>query len=403
MKIEKSLLNKFANSEKNTFNKFTEIVAVSSIILGTVALILSLSILEGFDTKLRDFSMRFAAHINVNTINNSIFDFESDKIKNLKNILPDSSIIIQGLSSESVVKGNNQILSISIRAINHKSYDYIKDFILDNQFELENLSDNGIIISKTLSDKLNLKVNDDLIVFSPIIQNASLSDFKVSKFKIKSIYHSGMTQYDEVLAFSSYNSVANLLNKRTSEANSIQIYLKNPYIAPTLINSIERQLDYPFYAYTIFDMNQQIFSWIELQKEPIPIILGSISLIAALNIITTLLVMILDKVKSIGILRTIGITKMSLLKLLLVKGFRISLLGAFLGTSISLILLLSQHYFEIIKLDGSIYYIDSLPIAFNWSYFVIVNIFTILLGTIVSLLPAYVSVKIDIIKAIKFN
>lgn len=403
MITDKFLLNKFVNSEKKSFNKFTELVAVSSIILGTVALVLSLSILEGFDTKLREFSMKFAAHININTIDNSSFDFQQNKIQTLTSILPDSSIIIQGLSAEAVIKSKNEIVSISIRAIDNKSFGFIKEFMVNEVFDINSLGSNGIIISKTLAQRLNLKYNDELVVFLPKMENGLLGDFKVTKFKIKAIYHSGMTQYDQVLAFSSFSKVANLSDRALNEANSIQIYLPEPYIAPNLVSKIEEYLGYPFFAYTIFDMNQQIFSWIELQKEPIPIILGSITIVATLNIITTLLVLILEKVKSIGILRAIGITRIQLLKLMLLKGFRISLIGSLVGSILSLILLLVQKYFEIIKLDGSIYYIDALPVSLNLNYFLMVNAFTILLGTLIALLPAYVSVKTEIIKAIKFN
>ncbi len=403
MMKDRALLNKFVNSEKNSFNRFTEIVAVSSIILGTVALILSLSILEGFDFKLRDFSMKFAAHINVNTVNNSFFDFNDVKISKLESILPDSSQIIQGLATEAVVKANHQIVSVSIRAINNKSYKYISEFIKDANFKINDLGDNGILISKTLAEKLNLKINDDFIIFSPKLVDGMLSDFKVTKLIVKGIYHSGMTQYDQVLTFASYPSVAKLSNKSVYEANSILIYLKDPYQAPSLLSKIEETMAYPFFAYSIFDMNQQIFSWIELQKEPIPIILASITIVATLNIITTLLVLILEKVKSIGILRTIGISRIELLKLMVKKGIKISIYGSLIGSILSLIFLLVQYNFEIIKLDGSIYYIDSLPVSLNFGHFVIVNLSTITLGTIVSLLPAYISVKMEILKAIKFN
>lgn len=138
--INKSnLFNKFVNSEKSSFNKFTEIVAVSSIVLGTVALLLSLSILEGFDTKLRDFSMKFASHISINTINNSYFKFNDRRIYSLKTLFPDSTVIIQGLSTEALAKSSNQITSISIRGLDEKSYDFMKEFIISDNFNLENL------------------------------------------------------------------------------------------------------------------------------------------------------------------------------------------------------------------------------------------------------------------------
>lgn len=401
--VSNNLFNKFVNAEKSTFNKFTETVAVSSIVLGTVALLLSLSILEGFDTKLRDFSMKFAAHISINTVDNSFFNFNDNKIKSLQSILPDSSIIIQGLSSEALAKSSKQITSISIRGLDEKSYDFIKGFIISDNFKLENLNKDGLLISKTLADQLNLRINDELIIFSPKIAYGDLNDFKVSKLRINGIYHSGMTQYDQVLAYSTYSSVARIADKELNDANSIHIYLKNPYIAAHYINKIEEHLDYPFFAYTIFDMNQQIFSWIELQKEPIPIILASITIVATLNIITTLLVLILEKVKSIGILRAIGISKFKLLKMMTLKGLRISLIGSFVGSLLSLIFIYIQSNFGIISLDGSIYYIDTLPVVFNVSQFVLVNSLSITFGTIIALLPAYISIRTEIIKAIKFN
>ncbi len=399
----KPFLHKFVNSEKFTFNQFTEIVAILSIALGTIALILSLSILEGFDTKLRDFSMKFSSHINISIIDNSYFNFYNQKIQNLSSILPDSSTMIQGLSSEGMIKSGNEVSSVSIRAINHQSYNILRDFISDKQFVFDSIGSNGIIISQSLANKLNLKVNNNLIVFTPILSNGIFKDFKVAKFKIKCLYHSGMTQYDDLLAFANFASVAKLANRDVSEANSIQIYLKDPYLAPSLVNKIESYLNYPFYAFTIFDMNQQIFSWIELQKQPIPIILGSITLVATLNIITTLLVLILEKIKSIGILRALGITRSQLLKLILFKGFKISMIGTVIGSFLSISFLYLQYNYDLIKLDGNIYYIDSLPVSFNYYNFLFVIVSTLLLGTAVSVLPAYISVRTEILKALKFN
>ncbi|HRP02903.1 MAG TPA: FtsX-like permease family protein [Candidatus Kapabacteria bacterium] len=398
-----TLLSKLLKSNKYSFNRFTEIVAVASIILGTLALVLALSILDGFDSKLREFSMKFSSHITIATIDNSFFAFNEDKVTRLKSVLPDSSIIVQGLSIEGIVKSKSNISSISLRAINKKSYQFIKGFILDKEFDINNLNDNEIIIGKPLADKLNLKVGDNFIVFLPRANEASFNDFKVKKFNIKAIYHSGMTQYDEAIVYSNFYDVANLIGKDTNQANFIQIYLKNPYQATYLTSKIDKVLEYPFFSYTIFEMNQQIFSWIELQKEPIPIILASITIVAVLNIITTLLVLILEKVKSIGILRAIGISRSQILKLVVKKGFKITLIGSLIGNLISFLLLFLQFKYEFIKLNGSIYYIDALPVSIKFSYFLWVNIFTIFLGTVVAFLPAYIASKSEILKAIKFN
>ncbi len=392
------------NSGKVRFVMFTEIVAVLSVMLGTIALIMSLSVLNGFEYKLRESAMRLTAHLTIQTINKSIFNFDDPKILSLPNKFKSISKVLPSVNIEALLKSKGNLESVSIRGINVDGFSEIHDYIKNKSFKFADLNDNELIISSVLASKLNVKTGEYLLLFTPRSSNMmDLNDFRASKFKIAAIYRSGMRQYDELFVFSNYKSVLKQLNMVDNQAISLQIYLDDAKLGPDLVPKIEKYLGYPYYSFTVFDTHQQIFSWIELQKEPIPLILGLITLVAALNIITTLLVLILEKVNSIGILRTLGMNRLGLIILFVKKGFKLSLIGTLTGVIVSLLFSILQINFEFIKLNGDIYYLDSLPLVISPIQYLLVSLLTIFLAVIVSLIPAYITTKIEIIKSLRFK
>lgn len=367
-----------------------------------MALILSLSILDGFESKLQSSARKFVPDVNIMTEDNSYIKLSNDYISKLKNLLPKDTKFYASLSIQGLIKKSNLSHSIILKSIDTTGFSDIKDFVLDN-FDFNNLKNNEIIISKFLSEQLKLKIGDFIILFIPINSYGEYNDFKVNKLLVKGLYHSGMTQYDESLVFANQFTAAGILNISNNKFNAVHIKFSEPSLINTFKPIIDVTLDYPFYNYSVYEAHQQIFSWIDLQKKPIPIILTSISIIAVLNIITTLLVLVLEKIKTIGIIRSIGLNRSSVLKLILFKAGWLAGIGVALGCVFSLLFSYIQIKYNLISLDGSIYFIDSLPIVINPIYYVLIGLMTLVLAVIVALIPAYISMKTNIIYALKFN
>ena len=391
-------------SSKARFVYFTSAMAVLSITLGTVALILSLSILEGFDSTLHQNATRFTSHITLQTFNRSPIELENAKITSLKDNFQEISEISPVITSEGLIKGKKSLEGISIRGIDSLGFLSVNDFIVKGEKKWNNYQGNSILLSTRLADKIGVDAGDDILIFVPRGNSySSFPDTKVKKYKIAGLYRSGMVQYDDIYVYMNFSSAAKLSNMPEKHSTLLQINLRNADDAKKIVNDIETYLGYPYFGFTVFDVHSAIFAWIELQKEPIPIILGLISLVASLNIITTILVLILEKVNSIGILRALGLSGKRILLIFITRGIRLGLYGTITGSLISFIFSLLQINFEIIKLKGEIYFLDSLPVVINVWHYIIVFATTMFLTLIVSTIPAVISARIPIVKSIKFK
>jgi len=396
------LTSNISNSTKSKFTRFTEIVAIISVALGAIALIISIGVLDGFEKKLKNVAFEFSSHLSIQNFNNEPFDIKNIPLNQIKEVYKgEVKQIITINSIEGIIKQRNEIATISARALSEQLFDKIKKYLLIQKFNLSEFN-NSIIISQYLSKKMNLKVGDEVIIFFPRNSDNKL-DFSVKKLKIAALYKTGMTQYDNNIAFIDEKIVFNALNINKNYAKEIQLFLNDPYKANSIGNFIDKKLNYPFYTVTVFDTHQYIFSWIELQKEPIPLILSLISLIAMMNIITSILVLILEKVKTIGIFKTLGMNNFSIMKIFIFKAIKLTLIGLIVGILCSLLFTFLQQNYELIKLQGDIYFLDALPINFDLISYIVVFVGILTISLIVSFIPALAILKVEIIKTLRFN
>jgi lipoprotein-releasing system permease protein len=161
-------------------------------------------------------------------------------------------------------------------------------------------------------------------------------------------------------------------------------------------------LGYPHFARTVYDSYRNLFSWIELQKKPIPIILGLIIIVATVNIIGTLLMMVLDKTKEIGVLAAMGATRWGITLIFLRQGLTIALFGTTLGNILAFTALFVQQEFHILSLPSDIYFMTSVPVLMRWEDFLIVSAITIALCLLSALLPARLASRLHPVTAIRF-
>ena len=188
--------------------------------------------------------------------------------------------------------------------------------------------------------------------------------------------------------------------------NSISGYnikLTNLSEIDTISAKLQSELGYPYYARTIFQVHQNIFTWIDLQKEPIPIVLGLIIIVAIFNIVGTMLMIVLERTSSIGILKSIGFSKKKILRIFFIQGLFLGALGIFIGCILALLLSFLQMQFNIISLPGSIYFISSVPISIDLSNYLLVAVLGLVLSVFASLIPSYIASRMNVISSIRFE
>lgn len=392
-------------SRKQKFLNFTLYVSIISVMLGCMALIISLSILEGFDKTLHQSAIKFTSHITITSFNKEPLPDYYGTINKIKEKFPQVRAVEPVCEREGLIKSSELTDGVSIRGIiPEMNVSNLKSFIVEGEFKFSDTLAKEIIISKRLANKLNVDINQEIILLT--IKTASLTGLpepKVEKFKIIALYNSGMVQYDDILVFIPYNKALKLFEMPVYSASNYQIILNDMNDAPKLVDSIEAFLRYPYFALTIFNYHGSIFSWIEIQKEPIPIVLGLISIVAVLNIITSLLITILEKTNTIGILRALGLDNRKIITVFLFKGLSIGIKGIISGLSLAYIFCILQQKYGFIRLKGEIYFLDVLPIEIVPEHYLIVGLISLFLTIIATTIPAFIASKITPLKAIQFK
>ena len=402
MRLIEFISSHFWDAKNKRFVSFAKYFSLFSIIIGVVALLLSLAVLEGYDKTLRENAIKFTSHIIIQPFNRQTIDDYNALINRIKNYSSSIKKIYPLAQTEALIKNKDYTEGIGLRGVNSQYIDdRIKSIIIAGNADFFNKK--AVLVGYRLAKKINAEVGDSVHLFflkSNSLENVS---YKTGKFEIVGIFQSQMAQYDDLVAYADLSVVQEFMGLQSNNATNIELITDDVTKSAKLGNELEQYLGYPFYSLTVFDIHRSVFSWIELQKEPIPIILGLISIIAAFNIVTTLLILILEKMRQIGILRSLGMSKWQIVGLFVSAGVRIAIIGLFIGSAISLILSLAQKNYGIIRLNGEIYFLDVLPIQIEPIHYVIVMILTFLLSLLATIIPSIIASRVKIVNALRFK
>lgn len=358
--------------------------------------------MSGFEKTLTNKIIELDSHIKIFSVSHKIqieFDEINTKLKNLTN---DAEYISPYLSSIVIINRKGRSDGITLKGIENPLYiEKIKSNIIEGEFIPEKKYQ--IIIGKSFARKMFLKVGDKVSLISFDNYSTDNQFPNIELFTISAIYESGITNYDDIIAFTDLKSAQEFLSNNRNLINGIDIKLKNLNNVFQITSEIRDKLKYPLYAQNIFEMHRNIFTWIDLQKKPIPIALSLIIIVAVFNIISTLFLMVIERTSSIGILKALGLKRRQIISLFLLQGLQITLYGILLGNLLAILLMIIQQEFNVIKVPSSIYLVTNVPFDFSIYIFALVSISTILIAIISSLIPSWVSGKINPIKAIKFQ
>jgi lipoprotein-releasing system permease protein len=403
MNLSNFISSHFWDTENRKFVNFARYFSLASIIIGTLALILSLSVLDGYDKELRKNAIKFSAHINLQNFNRGkINNFPLVETK-LKENFPDIVQIQPIIQSEALIQSPNQVEGIFLRGVDtNYNFSVFSSDLKQGNFNLQ--KDNSIIIGQRLATKLNVQVGDLVTIFGVrTVDSLTNIKYKAGKFTITGIFESNMAQYDDIIAYINISSARNLFGYSKNEISNFEIMLDDINKSSLIAHRIEKKLGYPFYALTVYDLHRSIFAWIDLQKEPIPIVLGLIIIIAAFNVITTLFILVVEKLKSIAILRALGVNQKVIISIFIKLGVKLGLFGSLIGSALTFLFCILQKNYSLIKLNGNIYFLDILPVQIIGWHYVIVILIATSLSFIATLIPAYIASRINPIQALRFK
>ena len=249
-----------------------------------------------------------------------------------------------------------------------------------------------------------IKVGDKITLFAlkddkiPSPQNFP----NIERFTVTGIFESGMAEYDDLYAYTNLMDAQNLFSIGKS-INGYDIQLTSIESIDSLTNLLRKNLTYPLFARSLFETHRNIFTWIELQQKPIPIILGLIIIVAVFNIIGTLLILVLEKTNAIGILKSLGANRNHILRIFLIQGIFIGVIGIILGNLLAIILIQIQVQFDVITVPASVYFVTKVPFDLSPFIFLIVSSISLILSLGASIIPGYIASRVSPVKSLRFD
>jgi len=398
---------KYTLSKKDSrFITFISTISIIGIALGVATLIIALSILNGFARTITNKITNFDSHIQITSYTGTLPDYHEVLPKLRKKISPYEESINPFVSELAIISSKLIKDGVNIKGIRPEdNWRGVREDIIQGNFDLNN--DSGlpsIIIGKKLADKLLVKVGDKITVFAlnknQIPSPSNLPN--IEQFRITGIFESGMAAYDDLIAYINIKTAQKLFNIG-NDITGYDIRLNNISKIDSLTIYLTNNLSYPYATRSIYQIHRNIFTWIDLQKKPIPIILGLIIIVAVFNIIGTLLMVVLEKTNEIGVLKSLGANKKQIISIFIYQGIYLALTGIIIGNLIAFILTELQLRYKIISIPSSVYFMSTVPIYLTPGTFIIVSILTFILCISASFIPSYVASKIQPVSTLRFS
>lgn len=397
---------KFTLAKRDTrFITLISSISIIGIALGVATLIIALSILEGFKETIQKKIIDFDAHIQVTSYH--------VLLPNYKNIMPNIKAILGPYGKDvSPFASNLTIISskYSQEGVNLKGIFpdneslKLQENIIDGQYNFINSGEPSLIIGKKLADKLFIKVGSEVTVFALNKNEIPSADNppNIQRFKVTGIFESGMAEYDDLIAYTDLKSAQTLFNFGDN-ITGYDIKLNDISKIDSLTFVLSKKLRYPHSVKSIYQKHRNIFTWIELQKKPIPIVLGLIIMVAVFNIISSLLMIVLEKTNAIGILKSLGASNNQITQIFIYQGLFLTIIGIFIGNLLAFILMSVQLKFNIITLPSSVYFTSTVPIILNTKIFLVVTAITFCLCLFAAYIPSRIASRVEPISSLRFS
>ena len=387
------------------FISFITFIAVIGVTLGVAALIITLSVLGGFEHTIKDNVISFTAHLQLISFQNQLLPNPNKTMEVVLSEYPEVKSIAPYLSREGMIRSASTTDGVLIKGIDPRNdISAAKTRMVDGTYSLEQRERGveGIILGRRLAQKLEVGVGDRILLMSLGGSSVTLSQTRVMQFEVRGLYETGMAEYDETYIYVNLKNAQRLFAVGPM-VSGFDILVHDLDSLDNIAQRLPERLGYPYYARTTYQMNRNLFTWIELQKKPIPIIIGLIIIVATVNIIGTLLMMVMEKGKEIGILRALGTDRKKLTGIFLAQGMFIAIVGVIFGNAIAFVLCWLELHYRIISLPSGIYFMSHVPIDLNPINFLLVSLLALLMCFLSSIIPSRMAARRDPIRMIKFG
>ena len=385
-------------------------IAILAISLGMITMLISVATSVGLQKKIKEKVSAFNGDLIITNFDTNNSDDSQVPISMQQDFYPDFAISdnvshIQITASKgAVIRTQTDFEGIIVKGVGPDyNWSYFKDFLTQGvvpTYDTPQMS-NQVLISQYLANRLGLKVGDKTLAY--FFNKNSSTPPRTRAFTISGLYNSGFQQFDAQFIIADIRHIQRLNKWEPDQIGAFELYVKDfDLIEQTnmqVYNSIGSTLD----TQSIRNRFYAIFEWLDLFDFNVALIIVMMIIVAGFNMITALLVLILERTKMIGILKALGSDNWSVRKIFIYNAMYLVGVGLLWGNLIGIGLLLLQQHFDLFALDPNTYYVSQVPVYLHWSYIMALNLGTLILCFLILLIPSYIISKISPVKAIRFE
>ncbi|HUV77510.1 MAG TPA: lipoprotein-releasing ABC transporter permease subunit [Desulfobacterales bacterium] len=396
--------------QKETFISLITILSIAGVTVGVMALIVVIAVMAGFESDLKQRILGVESHIVLMRYGGSFSDYR--KISKQIDTLDGVTAATPFIYTQIMLRSTSGVSGAVLRGIDPESagevIKILKDSGLQSLKQAQGPENSkswvpGIILGKELSKNLGVGKGDAVYLISSQGMISPIGYLPAMKrFKVAGLFESGMYEYDGSLAYINLKDAQKILHMEGA-VTGIEVRVKDVYDARNIAEKIVSNLGFPYWAKDWMQMNHNLFSALKLEKTVMFIILALIVLVAAFNIASTLIMMVMGKTKDIAILKAMGAMDSSIRKIFIFNGMIIGSVGTTLGVCLGFIMCELLEKYKFIELPGDVYYISTLPVRLNPMDVLIIAAAALIICFVATLYPARQASKLNPVEAIRYG
>lgn len=405
MNLPLFISKRISSPDAQTFSSLIHKIAIVSIGVGLGIMIISYIIMGGFKETITNKMVGFVGHLQVTkyTLNSTYEELPISKEDSIYQFIESLKYVrhIQGVAHKAgLIQTEEEIHGIVFKGVD-ENFNASRFGQVITEGRIPNITtdevSNEIMVSKEIADLLKLSLNHEIRIY--FIQDP----VRVRRLTIVGIYTSGMEEFDEKLVIGDIGIIQQLNDWRKSLVGTLEIFIDDFDELDEAEEDLFRQTQYDLFVDKITDKHIEIFDWLSLVNRNVTILLTLILFIASFNMVSVLLILIMERTQMIGVLKALGASNKMIRRIFTYNGIRLIILGLFWGNIIGLSFGFLQDRLKLIPLDPANYYMEFVPIKWEWAGIIGLNVLTFSIVTLVLVVPTMLISRIDPIKSIRFD
>ena len=401
---------RIAFNKNTSFSRFIIRLAIVATCISVAVMILTFALTSGFQTTISGKVFSFWGHLRVQefqankvTLAEEVPIEKNDTVVQLLRKNPEVKTIQTFATKNAILRTSEAVEGVLFKAV-EKDYDFsnLADFLKSGNwlsFPDSGYSDQ-VVLSEYTAKQLSLKLNDKILIY--FIQPNGAPP-RPRKLTIAGLYRSGIDEYDKVIAFCDLRLIQRLNDWRPNEIGGYELFLKDYRQMDTVASSIFYQLPQQWNVETSRELYPNIFDWLNLQNQTVVLVIIVMVIVAILNLVTCLIILVLERIRMIGILKAVGSPDSSIQGIFLYHGAIITVLGIIGGDLAALLLCWLQQRYGFITLPEEAYYISTAAVNLEWWHVVVVNAGTFLVCFLTLRIPTFIVKRVQPVRAIQFR